>query len=205
MSTRAALDAQSFERRVNTSTVLSGILLAGFVVRMLLIGSEGYRGDVSSFMSWALTAAQNPLSQFYAKAGFADYPPGYLFILWVVGKIYLIVPHAQGDYSVLHFLVKLPACVFDLINAILIAWIVRRLVSETWGNIAAAIYLFNPATIYVSAYWGQVDAVPAAFMLCAVALLLYASDDAAPRGRLAVVGAWLAISYAILIKPPSVM
>ena len=42
-------------------------------------------------------------------------------------------------------------------------------------------------------------------MLCAVALLLYASDEAARRGRLAVIGAWLAISYAILIKPPSVM
>ncbi|HEY1727475.1 MAG TPA: phospholipid carrier-dependent glycosyltransferase [Candidatus Baltobacteraceae bacterium] len=205
MSTRAAADRPGIERRVNTSTVFWGILLAGFVVRMLLIPSEGYRGDVNSFMSWALTAAQNPLSQFYVKAGFADYPPGYLFILWIAGKIYLIVPHAQGDYSLLHFLVKLPACAFDLVNAALIAWIVRRLVSETWGNIAAAIYLFNPATIYVSAYWGQVDAVPAAFMLGAVALLLYASDDSAPRRRLVIIGAWLSISYAILIKPPSVM
>jgi len=203
VSTRAA-DAPA-EGRVNTSAILPGILLAGFVVRMLLIGSEGYRGDVSSFMSWALTAAQNPLSQFYAKAGFADYPPGYLFILWVVGKIYMLVPHAQGDYSVLHFLVKLPACAFDLIDAMLIAWIVRRLVSGTWGNVAAAIYLFNPATIYVSAYWGQVDAVPAGFMLAAVALLLYAGDESARRPRLAVIGAWLSISYAILIKPPSVM
>jgi len=205
VSTRAALDAPNLERRVNSSTILSSILLGGFIVRMALIGSEGYRGDVSSFMSWALTAAQNPLSQFYAKAGFADYPPGYLFILWIVGKIYGVIPHAQGDYSALHFLVKLPACGFDLINAVLIAWIVRRLVSETWGYIAAAIYLFNPATIYVSAYWGQVDAVPAAFMLGAVALLIYASDAAASRGRLAVIGAWLAIAYAILIKPPSVM
>ena len=205
MSTGAALDAQNVERRVNTSNVLAGILLAGFVVRMLLVGSEGYRGDVSSFMSWALTAAQNPLSQFYVKAGFADYPPGYLFILWIVGKIYLFIPHAQGDYSLLHFLVKLPACAFDLLNAVLIAWIVRRFASETWANIAAAIYLFNPATIYVSAYWGQVDAVPAGFVLGAVALILYASDESAPRARLAVTGAWLSISYAILIKPPAVM
>ena len=205
MNTRAAVEGPSSERQVNTSTILWSILLAGFVVRMLLIGSEGYRGDVDSFMSWALTAAQNPLSHFYAKAGFADYPPGYLFILWIAGKIYLIVPHAQGDYGLLHFLVKLPACVFDLINAALIAWIVRRLVSDTWANIAAAIYLFNPATIYVSAYWGQVDAVPAGFMLAAVALILYASGDSAKRGRLAVIAAWLSISYAVLIKPPSVM
>jgi hypothetical protein len=181
------------------------MLLIGFILRMLLIGSAGYTGDVSSFESWALTAAQNPLSHFYATAGFADYPPGYLFVLWLVGKLYLIIPHAQGDYSLLHFLVKLPACVFDLINAALIYWIARRLSSEFWANVASAAYLFNPATIYISAYWGQVDAVPAAFMLGAIALILYSSGRDSLQSRLAVIGAWLSISYAILIKPPAVM
>ena len=205
MSTPAAAAAQTDERRINASTVLAGILLAGFVLRMLFIGAEGYRNDVSSFMSWALTAATYPLSAFYDKAGFADYPPGYLFVLWLAGKIYLAVPHASGDYGLLRFLVKLPGCLADIVNAWLIFHIVRRFASQTWANGAAALYAFNPATIYVSAYWGQVDAVPAAFMLGAIALLLYGQDQPAARARLFTVGAWLAIGYAILIKPPSIM
>ena len=169
---------------------------------MLLIGSEGYRGDVSSFMSWALTAAQYPLSDFYARAGFADYPPGYLFVLWIAGHLYLLLPHAAGDYGLLHFLVKLPACLFDIVNGCLIFLIVRRFASQAWANAAAAIYVFNPATIYISAYWGQVDAVPAAFMLAAVALLMYATGG---RQRGFVIAAWLCVAYAILIKPPALM
>ncbi|MBV8721909.1 MAG: phospholipid carrier-dependent glycosyltransferase, partial [Candidatus Eremiobacteraeota bacterium] len=174
-------------------------------MRMLFIGAEGYRGDVSSFMAWALTAAQHPLWQFYDKAGFADYPPGYLFVLWLAGHIYLLLPHAQGDYSLLHFLVKLPACAFDIVNGALIYWIVRRFASEGWALGAAAIYVFNPATIYISAYWGQVDAVPGAFLLAAIGLLLYAPHGDARRARLFTILAWLAVSYAILIKPPAVM
>lgn len=205
MSTRIALGAESAEKRINASTVLGGILLAGFVVRMLFIGSEGYRGDVSSFMAWALTAAQHPLWQFYAKAGFADYPPGYLFVLWIVGHLYSILPHAPGDYGLLRYLVKLPACAFDIVNAALIYWIVRRFASEAWANGAAAIYVFNPATIYISAYWGQVDAVPAAFLLAAVGLVLHAPLAGAGRARAYTILAWLSVSYAILIKPPAVM
>ncbi|MGH7328074.1 MAG: glycosyltransferase family 39 protein, partial [Polyangiaceae bacterium] len=202
MSTRTVVGAESAEGRVNASTVLVGILVAGFLVRMLLIGSEGYRGDVSSFMSWALTAAQHPLSEFYARAGFADYPPGYLFVLWIAGHLYLLLPHANGDYGLLHFLVKLPACLFDIVNGCLIWAIVRRFTTQAWANAAAAIYVLNPATIYISAYWGQVDAVPAAFMLAAVALLLRSTQ--ATR-RLFVVGAWVCVAYAILIKPPALM
>jgi dolichyl-phosphate-mannose--protein O-mannosyl transferase/Gpi18-like mannosyltransferase len=204
LSTRAAAAAET-EGRINASGVLAGILVAGFVIRLLFIGAEGYRGDVSSFMSWALTAAQNPLAQFYAKAGFADYPPGYLFILWAGGHLYLAVPHAPGDYSLLHFLVKLPACIADIVNAALIYSIVRRFASTAWANGAAALYAFNPATIYISAYWGQVDSVPAAFMLAAVTLLLYASERPKAQARLFIVCAWLCVAYAILIKPPSLM
>jgi Gpi18-like mannosyltransferase len=205
LTTRAAVEAESAERKVNASTALTWILVGGFALRMLFVGSAGYRGDVSSFMSWALTAAQNPLPDFYARAGFADYPPGYLFVLWIVGKLYLAFPHAAGDYSLLHFLVKLPACVFDIANAWLIFLIVKRFASQAWAAAAAAIYVFNPATVYVSAYWGQVDAVPAAFMLAAVALILYSTGRDARQARLFVVAAWLAVGYAILIKPPGVM
>ena len=209
MTTRAA--AVSAERQLNPSTVLVGILAAGFIVRMLFVGADGYRTDVSSFMSWAMTVAQNPLSDFYAKAGFADYPPGYLLVLWIVGKLYLLKlsvfgPHPPAtDYGTLRFLIKLPAILFDLANAWLIYLIVRRYASQAWANGAAALYVLNPASIYVSAYWGQVDSVSAGFVLAALTLLVYSMTRSESQARWFVIGAWLAIAYAVLIKPPAVM
>ena len=40
------------------------------------------------------------------------------------------------------------------------------------GLAAGALYAFNPATLYDSAYWGQVDSVVAAAMVGCLALLL---------------------------------
>ena len=79
-----------------------------------------------------------------------------------------------------------------------------RVSRAAWANVAAALFVFNPASIYVSAYWGQVDSVPAGFVLAALALLLY-RRSAAAQARAFVIAAWLSIAYAILIKPPAVM
>ena len=167
MSTRVA--PLGADRSVSPLTILSGVLIAGLIVRMLFIGAEGYRGDVMTFMSWAITAAEHPLSDFYSKAGFVDYPPGYFLFLWLVGKTFALIPHNPQDYGVLHSLVKLPAILFDLLDSALIYAIVRRYASSTWALVAAALFALNPATIYVSAYWGQVDSVPAGFVLGAIA------------------------------------
>ena len=199
----AAGKTQTALRQLNPTTALAGILVAGLLLRLVFIGADGYRGDINSFMSWAITVAGNPLPDFYSKAGFADYPPGYLLVLWVIGKIYflyLMLHHGVNDYGFLKLMVKMPAILCDLLDGFLIFAIVRRFASDLWANIAAALFVLNPASIYVSAYWGQVDSVPAAFVLGALALLLY-SD----RAKWFTTAAWIAIVYAILIKPPAVM
>ncbi|MBV8299293.1 MAG: hypothetical protein JO083_07105, partial [Candidatus Eremiobacteraeota bacterium] len=61
-------------------TPLTGILLAGLIVRLLFIGSTGFHNDVRAFESWTLTLHDNAPWVFYAKAGFADYPPGYFVV-----------------------------------------------------------------------------------------------------------------------------
>ncbi|MBV8354851.1 MAG: phospholipid carrier-dependent glycosyltransferase, partial [Candidatus Eremiobacteraeota bacterium] len=118
---------------------------------------------------------------------------------------YLMLPHAVGDYTLLHHLVKLPGILCDLFDGWLIYAIVLRLSTNLWACVAAGLFVLNPASIYVSAYWGQVDSVPAAFMLGALALILYAPLRAPAAARWFVIAAWLAIAYAILIKPPAVV
>ncbi len=188
----------------STAGPLSGILALGFVVRLLFIGSTGFHNDVSAFESWTLTLHDNPPWLFYTKAGFADYPPGYFVVLWVLGKLYALIPGAANDaahnYAILRALVKLPAIGMDLVNAAVVYAIVRRYAAQSTALLAAALLALNPAAIYVSAYWGQVDSVSWGLVLIALWCLLRANDDPAKLNA-RVSWAWLALAFSVLIKP----
>jgi Gpi18-like mannosyltransferase len=179
------------------------ILGAGLILRLLFIGAEGFHNDVAAFEAWTLTLRDNPPWQFYPKTSFADYPPGYFVVLWFVAKLYALVGGANdgaNGWTVLRLVVKLPAIAMDLVNAGVVYAIVRRYAAEKTALVAAAVLALNPAAIYVSAYWGQVDSVSWGLVLVALLLVLRAGDEpgkTVPRLTLA----WLAFAFSILIKP----
>jgi Gpi18-like mannosyltransferase len=187
---------------------LAAILGAGLVLRLLFVGSEGFHSDVSSFESWALTLRDNPPWQFFAKVNFSEYPPGYFVFLWLIGKLYAVLPGTAGDaahgWAILRVLVKVPAIVMDLVNAGVVYAIARRYASQGVALLAAAALALNPVAIYVSAYWGQVDSVSWGFALVAVWCVLRAADEPGKLGR-RLGWAWLALAFSILIKPPAVV
>ncbi len=180
------------------------LLAAGFLLRLLFMGNEGFRNDVSSFEAWAITLASHPFSQFYSSSSFADYPPGYFYVLAFIGHLYaLISPH--GNLDVLKYLVKLPAVLMDLVDAGLLYAIVRRFANERWALGVTALFVLNPAVIFISAAWGQVDSISSGLALLGIYLLLR-SDDAGSSGPIAVLRtdiilAWIALTYSLLIKP----
>jgi Gpi18-like mannosyltransferase/predicted membrane-bound dolichyl-phosphate-mannose-protein mannosyltransferase len=188
-----------------TTFALALLLLLGLVVRLLFINADGFKNDVSTFESWSLTLAEHPLREFFAKAGFADYPPGYFFVLWFVGHAYKTLVHSDPTYGLLRIAVKLPGILMDLVDAALIYAIVRRFSSVAWAFAAAAAFAFNPATIFISAYWGQVDSVAAGLTLGSLLLLIDADKRTNRLQMLSIVGAWLLLAYSILIKPPAIV
>jgi Gpi18-like mannosyltransferase len=188
-----------------TSLALGGLLLAAFVIRLLFIGADGFKSDVSTFEAWALALAANPLRDFFAKSSFADYPPGYFFVLWFVGHAYKALIHSDPDYAILKAFVKLPAILMDLVCSYLIFRIVKRFASLAWAFAALAFFAFNPASIFISAYWGQVDSVAMGFTLFAILRVLEAADSTGRQSAYALIEAWLAIAISILIKPPAVV
>ncbi|MDR5416295.1 hypothetical protein RHO86_24775, partial [Salmonella enterica subsp. enterica serovar Thompson] len=93
--------------------------------------------------------------------GFADYPPGYLYVLWLIGGLgHLLAPFAGGDaVAATTALVKLPAIFADIAVGLVLYMVVRswrspRRDAERVALLAAAFYLFNPVTWYDSAIWG---------------------------------------------------
>jgi len=189
----------------STSLALAALLVLGFLVRLAFINADGFKNDVSTFESWSLTLAEHPLRDFFAKAGFADYPPGYFFVLWAVAHAYKALVHADPTYGLLKVAVKLPGIVMDLVDAALIFAIVRRFASLAWAFGAAAFFALNPATVFISAYWGQVDSVAAGLTLASLYLILIADSRGARMQTLAIVGAWLLLASSVLIKPPAIV
>ena len=131
-------------------------------------------------------------------------------MLAFVGRIWhlFFAAHDSG-YAVMRMLVKLPAIFADLWVGVMLFAIVRRFAATGIALAAAAIYLLNPATIYISASWGQVDSISGGLALLAIYLLLRSEDvsssASSANARNAemgwIVGAWLAFSYSLLIKP----
>ena len=183
---------------------LSILLCIALLVRLLFLGFDGFHVDVQTFEAWTLTLRDLPLSSFYARAGFADYPPGYLYVLTFLARIYSVIGTGDGNYNTLHLLVKLPGIVFDLINAVLAYTLVRRFMNDGRALFAAGFVAFNPAFIFISAYWGQVDSVAATFVLLALLAIDSGLRKTWPPLLVGTV-AWTALAVSVLIKPAALL
>ena len=74
--------------RVETRGGLLCLFAAGLAVRLVLARySDGLTFDVSLFRQWSDRLVQGGPAHFYAPGYFADYPPGYLYVLLVLGYV----------------------------------------------------------------------------------------------------------------------
>lgn len=166
------------------------VLAVGLVVRLVLAAVfKGHPIDIGTFSAWAGHAADGLLS-FYSPGYFADYPPGYIYVLWVIGTLRAALDLGYDTPAFL-VLLKLPAILADLMAA----WLIYRFAQRRWSGpvplVLAAIYVLNPAVILDSAVWGQVDGVLTLFVLIGLTLLLESKPAAS--------GA--AFAAALLVKP----
>lgn len=148
--------------------VLLGLGLSLRLIIAQLLPGSGFAVDVNAFRFWANELADNGIYGFYARAAdpatgfFADYTPGYLYVLWLVGTIGNFVG-GIGD------LIKIPPILGDLALAYL-AWSMTRELggSERAARFGAVLVLFNPVTWFDSVIWGQVDSVGVVVLLLAL-------------------------------------
>jgi hypothetical protein len=170
------------------------ILLAGLALRLLIayvwFPGEGLSSDLRLYRVWAQTLADFGPGGFYGNAGFADYPPGYLWVLWGMGALANVIAGVTGaaPADVINSMVKLPAIAADIGVASLLYWTASRWQNRRAGLLAAGLFLFVPVTWYDSALWGQVDAIGAVLLLGGIVLLVEGwSEPAVAVGVLATV------------------
>lgn len=199
MNARTNVQTSVWERTLPYALAL--LLLVGFVVRMLFIGATGFSTDINTFVAWAISLVDNGLPNFYAKTSFADYPPGYFYILAIFAHLWAPFRAMDPQYNILRIVVKLPAVLADLGVGALIYTTGRRFAAPAIALGAAAVYLLNPATIMNSADYGQVDSVAGGFALLGAYLLLKSDDSPVGTFPWMIPAAWVSLAYSLLIKP----
>lgn len=172
------------------------LMTVGLALRLALMPlPDPFDADLTTFwLPWMAFGAKHGLAQLYLYGEpVVNYPPFFLALLTDLGKLYgLLVP--SFVYSPLQsVLIKLPAVVADLaVGAMLYFAALRIVAGASRGNpsgletpahpgssgprpeglimalLAAALWLLNPATIYVSSYWAQVDAIHTMWMVAAL-------------------------------------
>src|SRR5882672_489617 len=91
--------------RLDTAAGLAAMFALALLLRVLIAPHAGFYGDLRLFQTWATQLREVGPHKFYAQSQFADYPPGYLYVLWLIGRI-----SATPEY----LLLKLPAILADL-------------------------------------------------------------------------------------------
>ena len=152
--------------------VLPLLFVSGLLIRLVLAQfSSGLFFDVSLFRTWSDRLVARGPGGFFVDYS-ADYAPGYLYVLLVLGYGWRVLTGAAPTFAVL----KLPAIAADIGLAALAALLALRLTPPEHGRrtsaaVAAAAILLNPALILVSAVWGQVDSVLALLVMAGIYML----------------------------------
>jgi Gpi18-like mannosyltransferase len=185
------------------------LLLAALALRAIiayvLLPNSGFEQDLATFTAWALRMVDVGPSGFYAEPGLSDYPPIYMYVLWLVAGAGKIIGAASGTgVETTTALLKIPPILADvacgwLLYVLTLHWFGDRPRAASLALLAAALYLFNPVTWYDSAIWGQVDAIGALLSLATVALLVDGHAEAATA--MTVVAGLTKPQYGVVLVP----
>ncbi|ASA26539.1 hypothetical protein B9T62_30155 [Paenibacillus donghaensis] len=148
--------------------VILGLLLAAGLCLKIAAAPwiDGYVTDINFFKTWATQAAES-LGSFYLNSS-SDYPPLYIYVLYLTGRIVelpLAAPYLLP-------LIKLPSILADAATAYLLYTAARRYFTVETGLLIAAFYMFNPAVLINSTFWGQVDSFFTLIVAAAIWLLV---------------------------------
>ncbi|HWQ28457.1 MAG TPA: glycosyltransferase 87 family protein [Dehalococcoidia bacterium] len=174
------------------------------------------QADATLFKVWAYQSWSGGFANIFRNSD-TNYV-GYHYFLWPIGALYgRLNPDFELPTMTLHYLIKAPPVLFDLLTAALVFAVARWLLTASPGGAlvtprrwrwfgksglrpedalaagAAALFAFHPAVIYDSAVWAQTDSIITFFELAAIFALV--------RGRVFAAGALFAIGFVMKPQP----
>lgn len=167
------------------------MILTAFAIRLGAAAlSKGFGSDMACFAAWSDRIWQVRPGGFYSPEIFTDYPPGYMYVLWLLGWFRQLFQIEY--YSTAHLiLLKLPAIFCDIACGVLLYREASRRLSQTQATFVSLAYLLNPAVILNSSVWGQVDSILALLVALMCLYLIH--------GRM--YAAYIVFGIGVLVKP----
>lgn len=155
------------KNKISSDKSYSGICIllgVGLIFRLICAAVyPGHATDMNCFKAWADMIYNNGFGEFYASETFTDYPPGYMYILYILG-FFKNTFGINGAYS-LNILIKLPAILCDCALTYIIYKKSSERFSQSVSLFLSFFILFSPAVFTNSAFWGQVDSVFTLFII----------------------------------------
>jgi len=171
------------------------IFFGSLILRCILAYTyKGFLTDTACFSSWATRVFSEGFSNFYSPDVFSDYPPGYMYVLYVLGAIsnWLNLEYLSGASLLL---LRLPAILCDIATGCILYMTSKKHFSGYTALLLSALYLLNPAVFINSSMWGQVDSV---FTLTIVIMSLLLS-----QGK--TIPSYYVFALGILLKPQTLV
>jgi Gpi18-like mannosyltransferase len=153
--------------------LLASILVAGAVIRLILLPVEGFRGDIDQFVLWVHGIAVNGLPRAYDQDLTFGPVMAYIWgILAAIEPAFKTVTDASDP--MIRALMRTPAAAADIGLAVLAAYALRQ--RPGWAIVAAAAIVFHPAIIDVTIWYSQYESIYVILGLAAVVLVLDGHD-----------------------------
>lgn len=162
--------------------ILSAI--AVFLLRFLLSFLPSFGADMGAWLGWAGRLTSLGFAKFYSSTVWTEYTPGFLYWLWLVGKLGWVTPLA----------IKIPVILADIFTGYLI-WLLVKKVNTKLALAAFFFYVLNPVAIFDGSVWGQIDGVLTLFLFLSAYFLIERKNFV-----------WSAFFWAVafLIKPQAI-
>lgn len=171
------------------------LVLAAIVYRIVIVKAEpGHYSDMLCFKGWAISAYEGGLSNFYTSGGFADYPPAYIYVLYVIGWLKNLLGLAY-DSAAFTILTRLPAILADVALGYVVYRISSKYIGKNLAAAAGAALLFSPLLIVNSSAWGQVDSI---FLLPIIGCIYYLQQ----KRHILASAYWM---LALMLKPQALL
>lgn len=144
------------------------LVIIGLVVRFVLCAVfKGHATDMLCWQGWGRMVATQGPSRFYVD-NWCDYPPGYMLVCGILYRIASIFP--EGPFKL--FVYMVPAFLCDVLSGFLILNRAKRFaLGDKLAVLLAGLIVLNPAAVFLSGAWGQIDSILTVLLLGTFLLL----------------------------------
>ncbi|MEI4620526.1 hypothetical protein [Bacillus cereus] len=146
------------------------LIVFSFLIRIYLASNlPGFLGDQDFFVNWMETVGKYGLADVYGYGYGVNYPPFFLAILGIYGKVLAAfnLQAVAGDV-----LVRIPPILFDMVAIIILAIASKKIENPFIRAILVTFLALNPAVLLDGPIWGQIDMLHAILMVCSILLLV---------------------------------